>query len=57
MKSVFLLKYTLRFYLTEDVTLIFSNKSCGLQKKLFIEKNSFVSVGYVKIIGLHVIHT
>ena len=34
-----------------NTALIFSNKNHGLQKKkLFIEKNSFFAVDYVKII-------
>ena len=38
------LRYTLGFLYSN-----FSNKSHGLQKKLFIEKNSFFSVNHVKI--------
>ena len=52
MKSVFLLKYTLRFF----ITLIVSNKNHGLQKKLFTEKSSF-SVDYVKLIELDVVQS
>ena len=32
-----------------NTAFIFSNRSHGLQKKLFIEENSFFSVDYVKI--------
>ena len=35
----------------------FSNRSHGLEKKLFIEENSSFSVDYVKINELHVVHT
>ena len=41
-----------------SISLIFSNKNHdGLQKKLFVEKESFFSVDYVKIAELHVLHT
>ena len=52
MKSVFLLKYRLRF-LTAP---IFSNKNMVYRKKLTIEKNSF-SIDYVKLIEFNVVHT
>ena len=39
-----------------NTAFIFSNRSHGLQKKLFIEENSFFSVDYVKINELHVTH-
>ena len=56
MKSVFLLKYTLRFFmfkfnLNVKHRSIFSNKNPDLQKKHFIEKK------YEKVIELHVVHT
>ena len=38
-----------------NTALIFSNKNHCLQKKLFIERNSFFVVGYVKIIELHIV--
>ena len=41
-------------YLFRLFQLLYSN---GLQKKLFIEKNWFFSVDYVKINELHVVHT
>ena len=40
-----------------NTALVFSNKKHRLQKKLFIEKNSYFSVDYVKINELHVVHT
>ena len=46
MKSVFLSKYTLRFF----TALIFSSKNHGLQK------NSF-SIDYVKLTELYVVYT
>ena len=36
---------------------VFSNRSDGLQKKLFKEENKIFSVDYVKISELHVVHT
>ena len=61
MKLVFLLNYTLRFFMFKfDLNvkhLTFSNKSHGLQKKLFTEKKCFFSVDSVKTIELHVVHT
>ena len=52
MKPVFLLKYTLRLF----TALIFTNKIMVYRNNLLEKKNSF-SENYVKLIGLHVIHT
>ena len=42
-----------------NTALIFSNENHGLQKKIFFEQNYiyiFLSVDYIKIIELHVVH-
>ena len=62
MKWVFLLKDTFRYFIFRfdlkmwNTAFIFSNRSRGTQKKLFIEENSFFSVNCVKINELHVVH-
>ena len=38
-------------------TLIFSNKNHDLQKKKTLEKKLFYTVGFVKIIESHIVHT
>ena len=57
MKSVFLLKYMLRFFIFKLILmwLLFFQIKNSPQKKYFVEK-WFFSVDYVKIIELHVVH-
>ena len=66
-KSVFLLKYTLRFcffiqiWLKRETPLLFflikTMVTMVYRKKLFIEKNCFFAQDYVKVVELRIVHT
>ena len=52
MKSVFLLKYTIRFIIFK-----FDSKTMVYRKKTLYRKKKIFSVDYVKIIEFRVVHT
>ena len=66
-KSVFFVKIRVKvltkvFYIQiwfkcETLLLFFLIRTIVYKKKLFIERNSFFVVGYVKIIELHIVQT